>query len=40
MGLKLVRPIWSFYGAEEGRVTLTAREVVISYDGLVARVPK
>lgn len=40
MGLKLVRPIWSLYGAEEGSFILTTQDIVISYDGLVARIPK
>ncbi len=39
-GFKLVRTAWSFYGAEEGSLALSAREVRISYNGTVVGVPR
>lgn len=38
--VKLIRPIWSFYGAEDGKLALSATEIEVSYEGRVARVPQ
>ena len=39
-GIKLVQPIWSFYGADDGELALLEKEIEVSYDGFVATVKK
>jgi MFS family permease len=39
-GLKIVRPVWSFYGAEDGELSISESEIEIRHDGFVAKVKK
>lgn len=41
IGLKFVRPIWSYYGAEDGELTLLDKEIQVKFEGdMVAKVPQ